>query len=106
MLQFQTTETSADIDKLRKLFGSQKPDFPSFLKTESLGLAVVKTMADTFGGSVSLSRSASGGLSAEITLPRNPETVPKVFRLRRFPPIISQYDPQYCILSKGINPIK
>lgn len=97
--------TSADIDKLRKYL-DLKAGFSEFSKNESLGLAVVKTMADTFGGSVSLSRSASGGLSAEITLPRNPETVTKVFRLRRFPPIISQYDPQYCILSKGINPIK
>ncbi len=80
--------------------------FKEFSQHESLGLAVVKTMTDTFGGTVEIENSPSGGLTVKLLLPRNPDSVPKVFRLRRFPPIISQYDPQYCILSKGLDPIK
>ncbi|WP_124098280.1 HAMP domain-containing sensor histidine kinase [Ruminococcus sp. Marseille-P6503] len=97
--------TCANMSEIKKYLDFNA-GFKEFSQHESLGLAVVKAMADTFGGTVEIENSPEGGLTVRILLPRNPNSVPKVFRLRRFPPIISQYDPQYCIISKGLDPIK
>lgn len=97
--------TSADVGEIEKHLDFNN-GFKKFSPHESLGLAVVKAMTDAFDGTVELENSPTGGLKVKLFLPRYPKSVPKVFRLRRLPTIISQYDPQYCIISKGIDPIK
>lgn len=97
--------TSADVDRIIS-FSKQTARIPLFSQNEALGTAIARRAAEYFGGEILFEKSPTGGLSVKIVLPKNFGDLPKVFKLRRLPPIISQFDLQNCILSKGFDPIQ
>lgn len=96
--------TSADVAKIERCsqFGNE---LSAYSMHEALGTVIARKMAEHFGGTIAFESSPTGGLNVRIVLPKNASKYPKHFRLRRMPPIISQYDIQPCILSKGLDPI-
>lgn len=104
ILTISDNGTSADIEKIRRCseFGSE---LSSYSNHEALGTVIARKMAEHNGGTLTFENSQTGGLYAKLALPKDAGKYPKHFRLRRMPPIISQYDVQPCILSKGLDPI-
>lgn len=97
--------TNADIENIEK-YRDLYTQFSQFSRNESMGIALTDEMVKYFGGEMHLSNTEKGGLCVTLKFKSNPDYVPKVFKLRRLPPIISQFDSQNCILSKGFDPIK
>lgn len=96
--------TNADTEKI-KGFISSHPSFPNYTNHEGLGLIIVNLMSKNSNGQLEIKASETGGLSLTIDFENKSNGIPKIFKLRRFAPMISQFDIQNCILAKAIDPI-
>lgn len=94
--------TSADINKIKMATGFGRCG-ERFSEHEALGLTVARSYAEYFGGELKLENSETGGLTAEIIIPQKGLDAENFRSPRRLALPISRFDPQYCILSKGLN---
>ena len=81
-------------------------NFKGFGERESLGLSLAKCYAEYFCGSVEIDSQLGQYTNVSLIIPKESDDIPHDFRINYIPPITGPYDMQYCILAKGLNPMK
>lgn len=96
-------KASADeLERCKKPFGA----FKSFGEHESLGISVAALYCSSLGGELRFECKSGEYTKAVMSIPVPDNEIPHEFRIGHVPPITSPYDLQYCILAKGIDPMK
>ncbi|MBQ9376096.1 MAG: HAMP domain-containing histidine kinase [Ruminococcus sp.] len=101
ILEVSDNGQAADVEMLREATKPYRP-FTRYRMGEMLGLAVVNKFAERFDGKVDFIKS-DDGLTVRLTLKNNLPDGNIDFKLKKKPKIIGEYEPIYCILSKGFD---
>ncbi len=80
--------------------------FKQYNGSEALGLALVKCFCDRFGGELSYRSEIGKGTCVTMSFPCDSRGLPKEFHVSRMPPIPNPYGSTYCIMAKGLDPLK
>ena len=94
--------SAAELEGYKTPFGR----FRGYAERESLGIAVACCFCKSLGGDLRFVCGEGAGTRAEMVLPKPEGSLPLEFRAFHVAPINSPFDLQYCILAKGIDPIK
>lgn len=81
-------------------------NFKSFGERESLGLSLAKCYTVYFNGRLEIDSKEGQYTHINLVLPMESDKFPHDFRINHIPPLTGPYDMQYCILAKGLNPMK
>lgn len=91
-----------ELERYKKPFSA----FKSFSENESLGIAVAALYCSSHGGELTFECEKDKYTRAIMQIPVGVSKLPNEFKVWHTAPITSPYDLQYCILAKGLDPIK
>lgn len=77
-----------------------------YSSSEALGLALAKCFCDHFDGELSYRSEIGKGTCVTMSFPCDSRGLPKEFHVSRMPPIPNPYGSTYCIMAKGLDPLK
>ena len=80
--------------------------FQKYSSSEALGLALAKCFCDRFDGELSYRSEIGKGTCVTMSFPCDSRGLPKEFHVSRMPPIPNPYGSTYCIMAKGLDPLK
>lgn len=80
--------------------------FKRYNGSEALGLALVKCFCDRFGGELSCRSKPDKGTCITMSFPCDSRGLPKEFHVSRMPTIPNPFGSTYCIMAKGLDPLK
>ena len=80
--------------------------FQKYSSSEALGLALAKCFCDRFDGELNYRSEIGKGTCVTMSFPCDSRGLPKEFHVSRMPPIQNPYGSTYCIMAKGLDPLK
>ncbi len=92
----------SELERFKKPFEA----FNGFGEHESLGIAIASSFCSSVGGDLIFECKQGEYTRAIMKIPIKEGDIPGEFRIARTPMIKSPYDLQYCILAKGLDPMK
>ena len=90
------------LESFKKPFSS----FRGYAQRESLGIAIAELYCNSLGGKLEFTCVEDRFTRAQMKIPAQPGCTPHKFRVYNSVSFTSPYDLLYCILAKGLDPMK